>query len=182
MQSTAATAIRPSLVFRLMWAVKAFPRRIMVAFVQRALLWLASDSNLLAYARRELPTDGGDEMQAAMNRDLLQVLAVFSLQGHSGFSASYAASALEKLLRFQPLGPLTGADDEWIDHGYCKQNNRCSSVFMQPDRFNGQPYDINGRVFREPDGCCYTNYDSFVPITFPYTPKTEYVDVPKQDT
>lgn len=29
----------------------------------------------------------------------------------------------------------------------------------------------------EPDGGCYTSRDSLVPVTFPYTPKSEYVDV-----
>lgn len=36
-------------------------------------------------------------------------------------------------------------------------------------------YDTEGRVFCDPDGICYTNRDSRVDITFPYTPKTEYV-------
>lgn len=41
----------------------------------------------------------------------------------------------------------------------------------------GKAYDINGKVFKESDGCCYTNKDSRVYIDFPYTPKTEYVKV-----
>jgi len=48
-------------------------------------------------------------------------------------------------------------------------------VFKDAD---GRAYDIDGRVFREPNGCCYTSSDSRVYITFPYRPKTEYVDVP----
>lgn len=58
------------------------------------------------------------------------------------------------------------------------QNKRCSHVFKDKD---GNAYDIDGKVFREPDGCCFTSKDSFVPVTFPYTPKTEYVDVPKDE-
>ena len=65
------------------------------------------------------------------------------------------------------------------------QNKRCSRVFRQEDRFDGQAYDIQGKVFIEhgydEDGkettYSYTNSDSNVPVTFPYTPKTEYVDV-----
>ena len=57
------------------------------------------------------------------------------------------------------------------------QNNRCLRVFKDKNRFNGQAYDIEGRIFREPDGGCYTSSDSCVPVTFPYTPKREYVDV-----
>lgn len=148
----------------------------------RAVVWLARDSNIISYARRELPDADRDEMQADMNRCILQLLAVFSLQANSGFSASYATSVVEKLMRFEPLSPLTGADDEWIDHGNgVFQNRRCSHVFKQPDLFGGQPYDLDGRVFREPSGACYTNWESMVPITFPYTPKREYVDVPERD-
>jgi len=30
----------------------------------------------------------------------------------------------------------------------------------------------------EPDGSCFTSFGSRTPVTFPYTPTTEYVDVP----
>jgi len=46
----------------------------------------------------------------------------------------------------------------------------------------GEAYDINGKVFREPSGSCYTSFESRVPVTFPYTPTTEYVDVVEPDT
>ena len=42
---------------------------------------------------------------------------------------------------------------------------------------DGKAYDIKGRIFREPSGCCYTNKNSRVYITFPYSPKSEYIDV-----
>lgn len=132
--------------------------------------------NLLAHAERELPPADGDEMQAEMNRALREIVFVFGSQGHSGFSAGYAADALEKLLRFEPLRPLTGEPDEWTEVGTgLWQNRRCSRVFKDAD---GRAYDIDGRVFREPNGCCYTSADSRVYVTFPYRPKTEYVDVP----
>lgn len=146
-----------------------------------ALAWrvlTCQTANLMAHAESELPPTDGDETQALMNRNLRELVLVFSSQGHSGFSAGYAAAALGKLMRFEPLRPLTGEPDEWNEVGEgVFQNRRCSRVFKQADRFDGQAYDIDGRVFREPSGCCYTNGDSFVPITFPYTPKTEYVDV-----
>lgn len=131
--------------------------------------------NLLAHAKAELPDDKGDEMQKAMNTGLLEILLVFSSQGHSGFSASYATAAIEKLLRFEPLGPLTGEPSEWIEVADgLWQNKRCSRLFKDAD---GRAYDIDGKVFREPDGGCYTSIDSRVYVEFPYTPKTEYVDV-----
>lgn len=130
--------------------------------------------NLYAHALRELPAADGDEMQTAMNECLLQMVLVFSSQRHSGFSAGYAISALNKLLNFEPLGPLTGEDSEWVEVSEGTwQNNRCSHVFKDETG----AYDIDGRIFRTPGGGCYTNRDSRVYITFPYTPKREYVDV-----
>lgn len=147
-----------------------------------AVVLLSSDGNIVSHARFELRkslAEPKDSPNRWMADDLLQLLAVFSLHGHSGFSASYAVSAFTDLARFQPLGPLTGEPDEWNEVGEgVFQNRRCSHVFKQADRFNGQAYDLDGRIFREPSGACFTNSDSFVPITFPYTPKREYVDVP----
>jgi hypothetical protein len=42
---------------------------------------------------------------------------------------------------------------------------------------NSCAYDIDGKIFIEPDGCAFTNRKSHVRITFPYTPKTKYIDV-----
>lgn len=136
--------------------------------------------NLMAHAERELPPDQDDEMQAAMNQGLRELVLVFSTQGHSGFSASYAIASLEKLLRFQPLRPLTGDPDEWGEpfDGMCKQNKRAGHVFIDdPRRFDGRAYDINAIVFREASGFCFTGRGSAQPVTFPYTPRTIYVDV-----
>jgi len=106
----------------------------------------------------------------------MSLIKQFSKEGHSGFSANWAVQLFEKLARFKPLTPLTGADDEWnkIDDDWW-QNKRCSHVFKDSTGV----WDANGKVFREPGGVCYTNSDSKVPVTFPYTPVTEYVDVPK---
>lgn len=146
------------------------------------LLWLLDqleeDSNLVAHIRQELPPSDGDEMQEAMNTHIVRVGKLFSLEGHSGFSGAYAIAALEKLLRFEPLRPLTGEEDEWVwlDYGdeMKAQNKRCGHVFMRAD---GTAYDSEGRIFREPDGYCFTSKGSAVDITFPYTPTREYVDV-----
>lgn len=179
------TSCAPSLWARVRWALSAFPeraRRRLAYLLLQAVVCLVGETNLIQHAKRELRAglaEREDDPDRWMARNLLQLLAVFSLHGHSGFSAPYCASAFAELARFQPLGPLTGADDEWFDHGDGMfQNIRCSHVFKQPDRFDGQAYDLDGRIFREPSGACFTNRDSMVPITFPYTPKREYVDVP----
>jgi hypothetical protein len=132
------------------------------------------------HAKHELDIIGlkedSDEMDRAMRNHILKMVEVFSDEGHSGFSAGYALAILSKLLKFEPLTPLTGEDSEWnlvseIDNLY--QNRRCSHVFKS----NGKSYDINGKVFVQEDGVSYTSVDSRVDVTFPYTPKTEYVKV-----
>lgn len=143
-------------------------------------------SNLIKHAEMEfraagwLNEDGNynDDMQEAICKNALDIVRLFSEQGHSGFSASYLTQILEKLLRFEPLVPLTGEHWEWNEVGPgVFQNNRCSHVFKQADRFDGQAYDIEGRIFREANGACYTSAKSLVPVTFPYTPTKEYIDV-----
>lgn len=131
-------------------------------------------------ARIGLTADSEDEMNLAMREHILRMVRVFSQEGHSGFSAGYAISCLEKLLRFEPLSPLTGEDDEWMEVGQGTfQNKRCSRVFKEDDG----AYDIDGIVFwewytdpetGEKHKTYFTCKDSRVPVQFPYTPKTEY--------
>lgn len=146
-------------------------------------------SNLIKHAKKELEILGyvplEKEQEEGPNKwiqeNVLELLDVFSKQGHSGSSAPYCIKVFTKLANFEPLSPLTGEDSEWteIADGVF-QNKRCSHVFKQYDRFNGQAYDIDGKVFRKPNGNCYTSIDSFVPITFPYVPQTIYVDVDEE--
>lgn len=140
-------------------------------------------SNYISHARREFQAVGwdktDDEMQRLMCDQVCELLGVYGTHGHSGSSAPYANSLFTKLAAFEPLAPLTGEDWEWIEHEPAHfQNKRCSHVFKQPDRFDGQAYDIDAVIFREPNGCCYTGKDSHRAITFPYVPTREYVEVP----
>lgn len=141
-------------------------------------------SNLLDYARMEMRAawaqeDGSyEEMQGMVVSALEELILTFSKQGHSGFSANYVLSAFEKLARFEALTPLTGEDWEWCELDYGPemvfQNKRDGRVFKRED---GSAYFIDGKVFVEPNGCAFTNKDSRVEVTFPYTPKTEYINV-----
>ena len=131
-----------------------------------------------------------DEMQKMICEHVLKLLEVFADEGHSGSSAPYAISLFEKLAKFDPIAPLTGEDWEWNEicddrtgNVTVYQNKRASRVFKQSDRFNGQAYDIDGKVFWE--WCIdeygdkyksyYTCHESYVPVEFPYVPSTEYV-------
>lgn len=144
-------------------------------------------SNYTEHVKRELKAAGyvplDQEQEDSPNKwiqeNLLELLTVFANQGHSGFSANYCINAFSKLAKFEPLTPLTGEDWEWQEVGPGQwQNIRCSRVFKDE---HGQAYDIEGKVFVEEDGYAYTSSDSFVYVNFPYTPKTEYVNITKED-
>ena len=145
-------------------------------------------ANLLKYAMNELDligmTEDSEDINKAMRDHILHMVKEFSDEGHSGMSASYAIQLLTNLLNYKPLTPLTGADDEWIEHGHdCFQNKRCFHVFK--DGKDGQAYDSDGIVFYEwltdEDGerfkSHFTSKDSRVFIEFPYTPTREYREV-----
>lgn len=143
--------------------------------------------SILDHAERELDlmgmADDGD-MNGVMRNHILHMVKEFANEGHSGFSASYAIQVLEKLLKFEPITPLTGEDWEWNNVSEMSgetlyQNARCGRVFKND---NGA-YDIDGKVFwewytdketGEKFKSYYTGRESRVPVTFPYTPTTVY--------
>lgn len=142
---------------------------------------MTEENIYIKHAKREFEAAGwtkegvfDNDMQELMCKQVIELLNIFSTHGHSGSSAPYAISMFKALASFEPLVPLTGDDSEWneISEG-CFQNIRCSHVFKD----NGQAFDIQGKIFREPSGCCYSSKDSHVNITFPYTPKIEYINV-----
>lgn len=182
-----AEAKWPSIFKRLYWKLDRVRYRVRDWLQRKALkiLWRheLKTSNLVAHARREFlaagydPDPEEDGPNKWIQENLLELIAVFSSQGHSGFSGSYAVSAFDKLARFKPLVPLTGADEEWTKLDYGKdvkwQNKRCGRVFKDAD---GRAYDIEGRVFEDKDGGWYSGSDSRVYVEFPYMPTTEYVN------
>lgn len=128
-----------------------------------------------------------DEMQEAICTNVLKMLEIFADEGHSGSSAPYAINLFEKIASYKPLTPLTGEDWEWHDvsdyggrdDGPVFQNKRSGNVFKD----NNGAYDIQGIVWYdwytdeetgEKRKSHFTNYKSRVPVTFPYTPNTEY--------
>ena len=142
-------------------------------------------TNVYTHARREMclvlhemardsEDDGRNwEYQLDMYAHILRLLEVFSDEGHSGMSASFAREIFATLADFKPLTPLTGADWEWGTEASPDQNLRCSRVFRDAQGAR----DIQGKVFVEPGGMTYTSGESAVPVEFPYTPKTEFVPV-----
>jgi hypothetical protein len=76
-------------------------------------------------------------------------------------------ATMRRLVAAKPLTPLTGSDDEWVDHGGgVFQNTRCSSVFKDSRFYDGKlAYDIDAP---EPRAA----------ISFPYMPDRAIVDMP----
>lgn len=150
-------------------------------FILRSLV----KSNLATKAKQEFIRAGWcdenmkfkDEMQELICNDALNLLLVFSSQGHSGFSASYCLNLFKKLAKFEPITPLTGNDDEWAevsDDTY--QNKHCGSVFKKGKE--GKAYWLNAYVFRDPEGCTFTTYRSRQFIKFPWNiPDSTIIDI-----
>lgn len=137
------------------------------------------ESNYIKFAKRELEILRYDLNQKEEDpnkwivENVLELLRVFDKQGHSGSSAPFCIEYFRKLASFEPLTPLTGEHEEWNKIGDKKyQNKRCSHVFET----NGQAYDIEGIIFKEKDGGCYTSKESHVNVKFPYIPKRKYVE------
>ena len=142
-------------------------------------------SSAIKHAKRELALLGylppevleENDPNKWVQENILELLEVFSKQGHSGTSASYVIGMFFKLASHEPITPLTGEDSEWEKIDFqTLQNVRCSRVFKNIN--TGRVFDVEGKIFEEPDGARYSNRESSVDITFPYMPHTEVIKVP----
>lgn len=95
-------------------------------------------SNLTDYAKDELTRAGlfdkDSDYEGMLGNAALEIIEVFAKQGHSGMSASIVTSLVEKLMRFEPLTPLTYGPEEWNDVSEMSgtpmwQNKRKSTTF-----------------------------------------------------
>lgn len=145
----------------------------------------SGSSNLYRHAETEMllrcpddPTDDlSDRMNKSMRAAVLDMVLVFCTEGHSGFSANYTVGCLQKVLRYEPLTPLTGDDDEWNEIGGFAdggramwQNKRCSKIFKEIVNGRVECYNIEGYVFEEPSGARFTGYGSRRTVAFPHSP------------
>ena len=129
-------------------------------------------------------------LQEQLCKDVLELLELFEEQGHSSSSSTATISVFETLARFIPLTPLTGQDEEWRDLDKTTfQNKRCPHVYKQANKFDGQAYWRNGRMFWEWDKSgkekvFYLTAESDVPIEFPFSVPSspEYVFAPRSQT
>lgn len=168
--------------------------------VARSLLNLAlsfiPESNLVKHAKEEFRFAGYDPIEKCaedpdkwIQENVIELLKIFSFQGHSGMSAEFLIKYFKKLASFKILTPLKGTPDEWNEVGEGEfQNIRLSSVFKDK---NGASY-LYALSWRT-DTSCWSGsatlktsdgdrlISSRQPITFPFMPKTFYVDVHDYD-
>lgn len=91
--------------------------------------------SLVDYAQKELDRAGlfdSDSDYGGMLGDAcLAIVKVFSEQGHSGFSAEMTTQIVSKLMRYEPLTPLTSDPSEWmeVDTGKMWQSTRKPTSF-----------------------------------------------------
>lgn len=130
--------------------------------------------SIIDHAKNELSAiNFGVEDSAVM----IKLLEKFLDQWDSGGAIHAVAPIFVRLLNGQPLGPLTGADDEWFDpmgDGIMLQNKRCGSVFK--DWRN-----VNGSLSEEAGQGELTVHDIDNPAwdgKFPYDPATRLPSSP----
>ena len=121
------------------------------------------------------------------------ICKAFAKQGNSGCSASISnniiSNTVRNVLSFKPLSLITGEDWEWNEvTDSCYQNKRLSSLFKE--EIDSRPYYLDAIVWRGQyngdegtdkwsdtftgtvDGIKSRQY-----VKLPFTPKTFYVDV-----
>ena len=143
---------------------------------------MVDESDFISYAQKELEKAGlfdkDSDYGGMLGESTMRLIKMFSIEDHSGWSASIQRNIFDRLANYNPLQPLTGEDDEWNEvWNGVYQNKRCSHVFKEGK--DGQAYDSEGKIFRDKNGSTYQSRDSRVFITFPYNvpSKPEIVDV-----
>ena len=136
--------------------------------------------------------------------EILSLCEKFGNSGQSGGSAPYTASALshaiKKLCLQEPICEITGIDEEWIDVSrfgdgngsggdILFQNSRCTGLFKNKD---GRCWYLDAIVWKgDTEGESGNDWDTFTGRveefssrqcvkSFPFTPKTFYIDVTRE--
>lgn len=121
--------------------------------------------------------DKDSDYDGMLGEAVKELLLVFQKQGHSGYSAQTVAHLFYKLIKGEPLTPLTDNIDEWNEvSDNLFQSNRVSNVFIDKTK-DSRPYTLDGKSFSDDQGLSYfTSKDSIVYFNLPgYPPKTEYI-------
>lgn len=144
-------------------------------------IYVYAESELRRAAMKEVDKTGmHDEDLEKIYANALDLVGTFSDMRQSGESAAIMFNILSRIIRFKPISPLTGEDDEWIEIQHTDelklyQNARCTSVFktiIGPNLVFTYDLDATlvsldgGKTFGFDKKYCKT------PVTFPYDPPT----------
>ncbi len=142
---------------------------------------------LIQYAESELARLGHsgnrheDEMNEGASGDVMELIRVLEGQGHSGGSAKYVLDLFNRVARFLPVTPLTGAPKEWAssrivraDGSSLRDNLRYPSVkrYVHDDDVEYRDYNV---LVSDNGGYSWFSggYEFYKRITFPYMPPEE---------
>lgn len=94
--------------------------------------------NLMDYAREEVERagllDSVSDYNGMLGRAVLELVDVFSRQGHSGMSASLTLEIFRHVAAYEPLTVLTFEDDQWIKYDPVMWQHRRKSTVFSDDR------------------------------------------------
>lgn len=97
-------------------------------------------SNLVKHAEYELKTAGlfdeDSDYNGMLGDAVLELVKVFSKQGHSGLSAKMTLELFNRVADFKPLSPIGVSEDEWVDQSKASgepmcQNRRRGTTFSR---------------------------------------------------
>lgn len=145
--------------------------------------------NLVKHAERELDNIGmvgSNVEEAIMRKHILKVIEEFNMTGHTKLTRHWYIDIITKLMKGEPLTPLTGEDNEWkqikTSDGIVYENIRCDHVFKK----DGIAWNQEGIVYWKwytdiETGCKMKSFhiipSSMVNVEFPHTPATEYKEL-----
>jgi len=191
------TYIKPSIIKNIAWRLKRLFKKVKGDYKpekSNLYLWAKSELDRLIVYCEEKEGKDGLEMQKTINKNILDIVKVFCMQGHSGTSASYLISKVTRLLDWKPITALTGENSEWMevpeyDNGNKTQQNKYCSAVFRDNCDNATAHYIYGRVYSDNGGHSWftTNrgtLKSFTPVVFPfYVPnESEYVYLNGKDS
>jgi hypothetical protein len=168
-------------------------------------------TNTQSFAKQELDILAAtvpDAIVTPFTNEILALCEAFGKSGQSGGSAPMTASAISQavkhLLLQEPICPITGIDDEWVnirdaseDDEMMYQNKRCSALFKGK---SGRCWYLDAIVEKVAQtGFCFSGSfwlskedyligdrskmigcSQYVK-SFPFTPKTFYIDVIEEE-
>lgn len=112
------------------------------------------ESEFLERSRNELELAGffnPEGMYGTMIGDtVLELVKVFSDQGHSGLSAAITAHVFKELVEGNHLSPITDSPEEWFNHGEGMGNHEGE---LWQNRRNGSLFsEDGGKTYYDVDG------------------------------